>query len=149
MKKCLFVLLIAVLAAGCASVSATPTIPASSGNQEERIRKILVGTWNGYVKDSNKWYPWRINYPERSLTIYKVYREQGNDWTVNAILNGESLKYARIYVYDNNAVSLEIGDNYGGLYFLEVYKNTHMLGKVQWDPVYRAGFEVLLRKELY
>lgn len=118
------VLLIAVLAAGCASARIT----VSSVNQEGQIQKLLTGTWEGYIKDTH--YTHIVNH-DRTLVIYGIQKEQ-NGWTIDGTLNGESLEYIKLNVY-GDTVMLEMMDNYGGLYNLELYKDTHLLGTVDYD----------------
>ena len=119
--------LIAVLAAGCVSTSASAP-PLPDLNQEEWISKLLVGTWNGDIKDSRAY---RMINSGAMLQIYEVHKEQ-NGWTVKATLNRQSLEYIELYVY-NNTVMLKMMDYYGGLFTLEPYQNTHLLGNVIYD----------------
>lgn len=131
-------LIIATLAAGCASASVSYS---PSENQKEQIQKLLIGTWVGYAKDN----PWsRIDYRDRTLVIYRIRKEQ-NGWMVNANLNGESLEYINLYIY-NDTVVLEMMDRYGGFYGLELYQNTHFLGKVYYGFRAGIGHDVVLEK---
>ena len=140
MKRYLPALLIAVLAAGCASAA---IYTSSKNQQEEQIQKLLVGTWYGYIKDST-WY--KMNNRDIALQIYEVRKEQ-NGLTISANLNWQSLEYIKIYI-DDNSVTLEMLDYYGGLYTLTLYQNTHLVGNV----IYDRGFwkadphDVVLRK---
>ena len=122
---------------GCASAPTSPT-----GNQEERVQKLLTGTWEGYVKD----HPWvRIDYRDRTLVISGIRKEQ-NVWTVDANLNWEALEYAKLHVY-GDAVTLEMMDRYGGLYTLAPYRDTHLLGKVGYGRgKWPTKNEVILKK---
>lgn len=116
-------------------------IGCASANQEEQIQKLLVGTWQGYAKDN----PWaRIDYRDRTLIIYRIRKEQ-NGWMVNANLNGESLEYINLYIY-NDTVVLEMMDRYGGFYVLGPYQNTHLLGKVYYGSKAGIGHDVVLEK---
>lgn len=126
MKRCLTVLLIAVLVAGCASAFTPSYLP--SENQEEQVQELLIGTWSGYIKDT-PWY--RMINPDVMLRIFETRKEQ-NGWAINANLNWQSLEYINFYVY-NNTVMLKMMDRYGGLYTLELYRNTHLLGNVIYD----------------
>ncbi len=140
MKRYWSVLLIATLTVGCASAS-VPSFTATGENQEERIQKLLIGTWGGYVKD-NGWA--RIDYRDRTLVIYRIRKEQ-NNWTINASLNWESLEYIKLYIY-NDTITLEIMDRYGGFYALGPYQNTHILGKVYYGYRTGIGHDVVLEK---
>lgn len=111
---------------GCASTSNSSYIP--SENQEERVQKLLVGTWEGYVKDTRHA---RLVNRDRTLEIYGIRKEQ-NGWVVNANLNWKSPEYIKLYVY-NDTVTLEIMDRYDGLYTLTPYQNTHLLGHLGYD----------------
>lgn len=129
MKRYLFVLLTAVLVAGCTSVSA-PYASPPSGGQEQKIQKLLVGTWKGYVKDSN-WYRIGKDNRDKTLVISRVLKEN-DSWTVSLTVNRQSPEYATLYVYDRTII-LEVMDRYGGLYVLEPYSNTHLLGRLGYD----------------
>lgn len=129
MKRCLIALLIAILAAGCASASAPSFLPPE--NQEKWVQNLLIGTWAGYMKDT-RWA--RIGYNDRILQIFEIRKESSapNGWEVNAILNRESLQHIELNVY-NNTVTLTMLDNYNALYILEPYENTHLMGKASYD----------------
>lgn len=129
---------------GCASAPAIPNIASSDENQEERIQKLLIGTWDGYAKDN----PWaRIDYRDRTLIIYRIRKEQ-NGWTVNASLNWESLEYIKLNIY-KDTITLEMMDRYGGFYVLGPYQNTHLLGKVYYGSKAGIGHDIVLEKISY
>lgn len=125
MRKYWTVLLIMIFAAGCASAS-VPYFP--SENQEEQIQKLLVGTWAGSISDS-AWY--RMKNGNVTLRIYEV-RKEPNGWKVGAIINWKPLEYIELYV-NRGTVRLKIMDRYGGLFTLDLYRNTHLVGNVIYD----------------
>ena len=138
MRKYWIAPLIVVLMAGCASAS-TPSYLLSE-NQEEWIQKTLIGTWNGWIKDTRNA---RIVNNDVTLKIYKVRKEQ-DGWTANALVNWQSPEYTKLNVY-NGTVTLEIMDRYGGLFTLELYQNTHFLGKVGYE---RGAWNLNVRNDI-
>ncbi len=126
MRNLIVLLLTLASAAGCASTS-VPISSFPAENQEERVQKLLVGTWNGYVKDTR--YA-RIENNDLTLEIYKVRKEQ-NGWTIGATINWRSPEYIKLNIY-NDTVTIEMMDRYGGLYTLTPYQN-HLLGHLGYD----------------
>lgn len=124
MKNWAVLLLIIALATGCASVNNITT----SKNQEERIQKLLIGTWEGYIKDTSYWY--KLVNRDLTLRIFEIRKEK-DVWTVKADLNRRSLEYIKLQVY-NNVVILEMLDKHGGLFTLEPYNDTHLLGNMSY-----------------
>ncbi len=124
---------------GCASV---PAYHFPTENQEERVQKLLTGTWGGYVKDN----PWvHIENNDVTLDIYNVRKEQ-NGWTANATVNWQSPEYIKLNIH-NDAVTIEVMDRYGGLYTLSPYRDTHLLGKVGYERgKWPTKNEIILKK---
>ena len=123
MKRHLFVLLIAVLAAGCASASATFT-PI---NQEKWVQKTLTGTWNGYIKDT----PYaRVGYNTPKLQIFGVERTVNGGWFIDLYLNGRKIiDAAELTVYKNNVI-IEFIEHYSNIvifYRLVLDNSNHRL----------------------
>lgn len=140
MRKYGLVLLIAVLAAGCASASVSSYL--SSENQEERIKKLLVGTWNGYIVNNNPWY--NLTNIDVTLQIFEVRKKQSG-WMANATVNWRLPEYVELYVY-GDIVELKIMDLYGGLFTLTPYGNNYLVGGVSYERGRWTPYPVSLKK---
>lgn len=148
MKAFLFALLI-VLSSGCASASVSASYSSlTQESQEQQIKKLLTGTWKGYVKDTN-WYRIGTNDRDKTLVLSGIRKEQDGDWRVSVTLNWQSPEYATLNIY-GRTVTLEIMDRYGGLYILTTYSDTHLVGRLGYErgrwPVI-SHHEVILKKE--
>lgn len=141
MRKYWIVLLIVILAAGCASASIS-SYP-SSENQEEWVQKTLIGTWKGWIKDTT-WshiYNWGV-----TLQIYEIRKEQ-NSWTIKAFLDGKPPEYIKFYILYDDSIMLEIKDRYDGIYTLKPWQDTHLMGMVGWGMWKRIDpHEVIFEK---
>ncbi len=106
------VLLTAVLAAGCASVS-MPTSSTSSPalNQEEQISKLLIGTWNGYIRHPRV----VIGYNMPTLQIFGVgvKKTAEGGWFIDLSLNYKRIDGAELTV--NTVIRIEFIERYGNI----------------------------------
>ena len=129
MKKYWVILSIAVLAAGCASASTLPTTSdALSGNQEGRVSNLLVGAWNGYIKDPRGV---TIIFRTPTLQIFRVKRTADGGWFIDLHLNGKKVD-AELTVSDI-VVRVEFAELYANLMIyhrLDLYKDRHLIGKI-------------------
>lgn len=145
-------IIVAVLAAGCASVPATaaPTLnpsPTSSGNQEERLQKLLVGTWNGYIKSTSNVI---ISYNTPTMQIFRVKRTPEGKWSVALSLNGKKIDTAELIVNDV-VVMVEFTELYANLlihHSLVLYGERRLAGKIWYKLRYPnpSGAEVTFEK---
>ena len=139
MKRHLFVLLIAVLAAGCASVAAFYPYQL----EEEQIKKLLIGNWDGYIRRENSWV-YFVNV-DLTLRIFEISKERDGYWKINAVLNHQSLEYIELYIY-NNTITIKMLSSSGGLFTLSPYGNTHLLGSVSYERGRWTPHNVVLKK---
>mgnify|MGYP001575206488 CR=1 FL=1 len=140
MIRSLIVLLIAVLASGCASAASDLSypsllpVPERSASEEGRVRNMLVGTWSGYVV-RNRFVT--TVHPDITLQISEVRKGQ-NGWAVGATVNVGSVEYTELYV-SGESVQLRVMTHAGGLITLTPYGNTHLVGGIaygrgRWTP---------------
>lgn len=138
-------IVIAVLAAGCASTSITSYLPAA--NQEEWVSKILVGTWNGYIKSINNA---TISYNTPTLQIFWVERTPEGKWSIALSLNGKRIDMVELDV-NNTMVRMEFFELYENLmihHSLVLYGKRRLVGKIWYKLRYPnpSGAEVTFDK---
>jgi len=142
MKRYWFVLLIAALAARCASAAVVVPYPITE-NQEERVQKLLVGTWNGYIKDTSRA---RISYNTPTLQIFRVEKTLGK-WSAALSWNGKWISDVELTI-NGSMIRIEFIEQYANLLIhheLTLY-GRHLVGKIWYGSRSYNPAEVILNK---